>query len=96
MDHRIFDVFTVSETWLDETIESTLLAIDGYDLFRSDRSRLGPAGVKKGGGLAIYVHTDCLSDSSKYANLNKCNEHIETQIVSQKEEGQRFCDCKCI
>lgn len=60
LDSNNFDVITVSETWLDSTIENALLAMEGYDLYRSDRMRLGVTGSKKGGGLAMYVQNECV------------------------------------
>lgn len=74
---------------MDESNESTLFAMDGYDFFRSDRNRQGIIGTKKGGGLATYVRADCFSDPSKYAHLNKCNEHIEVQIITAKKKNDR-------
>lgn len=38
---REIDIFTLSETWLHEGIENTILAIEGYDLYRVDRDRVG-------------------------------------------------------
>lgn len=72
---------TVSETWLDASIESSVLAKDRFNLYRLDRLRHGLTWLKKGGGLAAFVHIDCNSDPVKYANLNMCNEHIEVQII---------------
>ena len=43
-----FDIFTISETWLDSTVNDANIEIQGYQLFRQDR---GPD--KPGGGLCI-------------------------------------------
>ena len=44
-----FDIFTISETWLDSTVDNASIEISGYQLIRQDR---GP--YKSGGGLCIY------------------------------------------
>lgn len=42
-----FDIFTVSETWLNNLIDNDSLKIEGYNVFRVDR-------LSRGGGVAIY------------------------------------------
>ena len=44
-----FDVFTVSETWLDNSVTDLEIEVPGYDLYRVDREN------KKGGGVCAYV-----------------------------------------
>ena len=44
-----FDIFTISETWLNPTITDQELFILGYTILRQDRSR------KLGGGIAVYI-----------------------------------------
>ena len=56
------DVIGISETWLHDKIQNSLVKFDGYSFFRQDRQ--GNYGVKKrGGGLLIYVK-DALSGFS--------------------------------
>ena len=45
-----FDIFTVSESWLDRTVCDADILIPGYTTFRQDR---GP--YKRGGGVLVYV-----------------------------------------
>ena len=45
-----FDIFTVSESWLDRTVCDADILIPGYTTFRQDR---GPR--KRGGGVLVYV-----------------------------------------
>lgn len=84
------DVLTISETWLTSHTESTILMVDGFDLNRADRAKTPsrPA-PKKGGGLLTYSSLKCTSDPALYKDRNVCNEHIETQIISIKREGDR-------
>ena len=57
-----FDVFTVSETWLDNSVTDFEIEVPGYDLYRVDREN------KKGGGVCAYVlknyKTEVLSEIS--------------------------------
>lgn len=46
------DIMVLSETWLNESIANSMINIDGYNVFRSDRT-------KKGGGVAIYIKSRC-------------------------------------
>ena len=48
-----FDIFTISETWLDATVNDANIEIQGYQLFRQDR---GPD--KPGGDLCIYAKSN--------------------------------------
>ena len=48
------DIFTLSETWLHAKIDSQLLQVKGYNLFRQDRL-VHNTNKTRGGGLAIYV-----------------------------------------
>ena len=45
-----FDIFTISETWLDSSVTDAFVYVPGYSLFRQDR---GPQ--KAGGGLCVYT-----------------------------------------
>ena len=44
-------VITISETWLDNSIISSEVAIEGYNLIRCDRDR-------QGGGVCAYIRND--------------------------------------
>ena len=45
-----FDIFMISETWLDSSVNNESIHIPGYTLYRQDR---GPH--KPGGGLCVYI-----------------------------------------
>ena len=51
-----YDIFTISETWLDPSVCDSDLNIPGYILTRQDR---GPQ--KKGGGLIVDAKTSSKS-----------------------------------
>ena len=44
-----FDILTISESWLDNSVTNLELEIPGYDLYRVDRQD------KKGGGVCVYI-----------------------------------------
>ena len=48
-DHD-FDIFTISETWLDSTVDNQARQIPGFVFFRQDRGD-----HKSGGGLTVYI-----------------------------------------
>lgn len=65
-EHK-FDIFTVSETWLDSSVDSRVVQIPGFQLFRQDRGDHKP-----GGGLGIYIRdtfkASCLEELSTISN----------------------------
>ena len=52
MNNKTVDILTLSETWSDNTVEDSAIALPGFNCVRKDRT-----GVKEGyGRVAIYVH----------------------------------------
>ena len=45
-----YDIFTISESWLDSTVYDADIHIPGYTTFRQDRGT-----HKRGGGLVVYI-----------------------------------------
>lgn len=54
-----FDIFGVTETWLNESISSENLKIDGFNFIRCDRGR-------RGGGVGVYVRSSLNYTVLKY------------------------------
>ena len=50
MNCRIFDVLTISESWLNDSVSNSEIHMPGYSCVRKDRSN-----NKSGGGVIIYV-----------------------------------------
>ena len=78
-------VVAVSETWLKPSLDSNLVHIPGYLLFRNDRINKG------GGGVAFYVRSDIQAKiiSSSPGNYNAKTEYLFIEIILS---GQRlFC-----
>ena len=73
-----FDVFTISETWLNRYIENRLTSMPDYQFIRADRQTKWPdVQIKQGGRLGIYSKIDLHIDTSKYMDLNLSNCNIE-------------------
>jgi hypothetical protein len=53
------DIFSLNETRLDSDVNDACLALDGYSLFRKDRSR-------SGGGVALYVRNSLSPDECSF------------------------------
>ena len=78
------DIFTLSETWLNDSIPTQLLDIQNYNLIRLDRnwSGLGSSqGPKRGGGLACYIRKGIKFSESKFEGLNISCKNLEMQWV---------------
>ena len=62
--YRCYDIMTLSETWLDETVTDLEMCPVGYDLFIDRRNT-----NQRGGGVAIIlssnIHCSVCSDTSK-------------------------------
>lgn len=82
-----FDILSLSETWLNQYIQNTTLALYDYNLYRHDR--LTPTKSKKGGGVATYVSTKYHTISDKYTSLNFSNPAIESQTLYVTKENHK-------
>ena len=77
-----FDVFTISETWLNNTVSDLELEIPGYSLHRLDRQ------TKKGGGVCVYVlqsyKTEVLGEISYISSTDFHQLWIKIQVRNLK------------
>ena len=71
-------VITLSETWLNGKIPSSMVDIEGYTLHRQDRVNRTKV---RGGGLVVYISKDINVDDHKFSRINSCNKDIEIQCV---------------
>lgn len=85
------NILTLSETWLTPNIDSAILKIEGYNLYRLDRSKPPNSKQKKGGGLALYTEALCSVDDSIFSHLNTSNPNIEVQIIFVKKGTDKSC-----
>ena len=80
------DVVTVSETWLHSGICSSIIEMEGYQLFRWDRAfyDVHNSTTKRGGGLVIYLKR----------SLNFTPEYVPSKCISDGDcEMQRLELC---
>ena len=72
-------IFSLSETWLNYKIPSSMLGINGFQICRVDREN---SSKKRGGGLAMYIADNIPFDSDKFSSLNITNNNIELQCMA--------------
>ena len=89
--HSGFDVIMLSETWLDKDISSSILELEGYQIFRNDRAFVdsGNDRIKRGGGLLTLVHNELNftgdHDIAKNISLPDCEmQRLELSSAHQK------------
>nr|CAH7727563.1 unnamed protein product [Callosobruchus chinensis] len=68
------DLLAISETWLNEKIETSYVAIDGYTFLRRDRG-------SRGGGVGLYI-----SNSLKFKKITSSGEIEQLWDVDKKIE----------
>ena len=78
MEEHDFDIFTISETWLDSSVDSQVMRIPGFAFFHQDR------GEHKSGGLAVYIkdtfRATLLKDVSGISDENFPQLWIKVQV----------------
>ena len=70
------DIFTISETWLHNKIDSQLIQIPGYETIRLDR--VSNSHKKRGGGLNIYARKTL---NTKILKLENSSKDLEIQWI---------------
>lgn len=65
------DIICVSETWFNSSITDSIISVEGYNVYRNDRSSLG-------GGVALYVKNNL---PCKVIFKSEQNEKIESIFV---------------
>lgn len=66
------DVLSTTETWLNKKIHNGLIRIPEYKVYRWDRKL-----NKRGGGIAVYVHSKLKVDAAIYEELNVSDSDVE-------------------
>ena len=84
-------VLGISETWLNNTIPTSLMNIPGYTLYRHDRIFLNTVmnQIKKGGGVGVYLSNQMDCTVHQLSDLNSSSENIECQWLELKFANQR-------
>ena len=77
LEKLCFDVFSVTESWLDDSVDDHEVQIDGYQIIRADRNR-------HGGGVAIYIKSEIpfkIRDDLTHSDIE--NIWVEVQLSKQ-------------
>ena len=74
-------ILTLSETWLTDKIDSMMVQIPGYTLYRLDRNT---SSKKRGGGLATFINNALSADIGILQGEEAGNKHIEVQWLKLK------------
>ena len=77
------DLFTLSETWLNEAIPDKLVEVSPYTITRLDRTWSNNQNntPKKGGGLACFIRNGIKFSDTKFQNLNMSCADLEMQWI---------------
>ena len=91
-----FDIFTFSESWLDERYSNSMLQIKGYNLIRLDRAWSDTAQLtpKRGGGVGMYIKNTYSYITNTYEEYNRSCGYIEclwTEIVRPNARNMIIC-----
>ena len=80
LNNSPINVLTFSESWLSSSIPDNMLDINGYTLYRNDRSwRENPqSDIKRGGGVGAYILSSYTIAESDLKYLNTSNKDIES------------------
>ncbi len=73
-DSTNYNIIVLSDTWLNKSVLDSIIHIDGYNVFRSART-------KEGGGIAVYIKSKlnctCILSISK----PKCFELLAIKLL---------------
>ena len=83
-----FDVFTISETWLDSSVNNESIHIPGYTLHRQGR---GPH--KPGGGLCVYIKKNYKVSSMENVSSVSDNNFQQLWLKVQSRCYKSFVIC---
>ena len=87
------DVFCASETWLNEGIPNSHVAVGDFNLIRHDRAwRAGNAKrnvAKKGRGLVCYIKKGIMFNADRYDHLNCSVRGLEMQWILLENKNMR-------
>ena len=83
-----FDIFTISETWLDSSVNNESIHIPGYTLHRQDR---GPH--KPGGGLCVYIKENYKVSSMENVSSVSDNNFQQLWLKVQSRCYKSFVIC---
>lgn len=83
-----FDIFTISETWLDSSVNNESIHIPGYTLYRQDRGLHKP-----GGGLCVYIKKNYKVSSMENVSSVSDNNFQQLWLKVQSRCYKSFVIC---
>ena len=78
MQDKPFDILTLNETRLDDSILDSEIKISGYDIIRRDRNRYG-------GGVAMYIQSN-ISFTNRTGLVREALEQICIEVTKPKSK----------
>ena len=87
LKNKNVQILTISESWLADSINSNEVYIEGYNLFRQDRSyKINKKNKKnkRAGGLCFYIRDDIVVDINSLSSWNRNCIDIEAMWVKCK------------
>ena len=83
-----FDIIVLSETWLNESIDDSMLHWENFQLVRLDREGWRN---KKGGGLCIYVRSSIDEDTNRVRENMDLNDYVNEYFANIGSKLAREC-----
>ena len=93
--YRESSLICLTETWLQEKDPDSVYNLNGFTLFRGDRSS-EESGKSQGGGVCVYVNNRWSKDMKIYGHYCDCNiEYLSLSIRPYylPREFTKICDC---
>ena len=86
-----FDVFSLSETWLVNNLDTKLLDIHGYDFVRLDRNwvEIESTNPKRGGGVGAYIKSTLNYSTTDLSEHNISADFLELQWIKIRQHSRR-------
>ena len=76
------NILNISESWLNDNIDSNDISIKGYTLIRNDRNKNQDGSIRKGGGVCTYVKEGIICTTMD--DLTCLNDDIEVSVIKYK------------
>lgn len=87
------DIIAISETWLKKSVVNSLVNIDNYKIFRSDRNFKQNYVKKGGGGVCAYIHE---SFKAKYLDKSNGARYLLIDFLMLEVQSPRMKFLLCI
>ena len=82
-----YHIITLSETWLNKSVKNAEVEIEGYKIFRLDRTG------KRGGGVCAYIRTPLKEHILKGLSTTSTNWFEQLWLLVQYKKIRSFVIC---